>query len=213
MRLSERVPAREVAEHSIQRHRLRKKGPDGKVIKPPREKAQSILQEIGLNNISREEALIHSSIAPHNWKYCHVNFKPQLEGCSGKNDSRENILKAFNEITSRIGLEDTVIFTDGSVAANNKNGGAGCTIKLPSATDPYIIMEPCGVVCSSYRAEMSAVNHALNYIINNRDSIPENSTIWLFTDSRVHNKALTRWSRSTNSEASRQCLETNYLAQ
>ena len=183
LRLREDVPARKIAEQSIQKHRLRKRGPDGKVINPPREKAQSILKEIGLTDISREQALTHSSVEPHNWKYCHVRFKPQLAGCSGKNDSKENILKAFEEITGSIREADTVIFTDGSVQANNRNGGAGCTIRSPSALEPHIIKEPCGLICSSYRAEMSAVFHALKYIIDSKDSLPKNSTIWLFTDS------------------------------
>ena len=210
LRLAEDVPARKVANHTIKRNRLQKKGPDSSVIKPPREKAQSILQEIGLHNISREDALTHSSVEPHNWKYCHTSFKPHLEGCSGKNDSKDNILKAFNDISTHIGEEDTVVFTDGSVAANNKNGGAGCTIKLPSVPEPHIIKEPCGTVCSSYRAEMSAVYHALNYIIDSKDSIPENSTIWMFTDSESTIRRLpTGWSRSTNSEACRQCMETD----
>ena len=88
LRLTEDVPARKVAEHNAQRHRLKKKGPDGKVIKPSQEKDQNIVREIGLPNISREEALICSSVEPHNWKCCHVNFKPQLEGCSGENDNK-----------------------------------------------------------------------------------------------------------------------------
>ena len=80
----EETPARMVAEQKLTRKRLRKKGPDGKVILPPRETAKHVMKEISLEDTAREPALTYSSIEPQNWKSCHVTFKTQLEGCKGK---------------------------------------------------------------------------------------------------------------------------------
>ena len=142
------------------------------------------MKEISLEDTAREPALTYSSIEPQNWKSCHVTFKTQLEGCKGKNESRETIGRAFNSLISdHVSIQDTKVFTDGSVKENNMSGGAGCIIMPPAPGEKSIIKEPTGKVCSSYRAEMWAIYHALTHLNEIKPTLPEQSSIWLFTDS------------------------------
>ncbi len=64
LRLPTDTPARQIAECETPKPRLTKKGADGEVIKPPREKAKAILKEMDMLNINREESLRFSSVDP-----------------------------------------------------------------------------------------------------------------------------------------------------
>ena len=64
IRLPDDVPAKIAVTSSVKKRRLKKKAADGKVIKPPREKAQQILKDMGFNQITRDTALTHSSLPP-----------------------------------------------------------------------------------------------------------------------------------------------------
>ena len=138
LRLPKDVPARQTAEAKVKKHRLKKKAADGEPIKPPREKAISILKEMEMYDIKREESLTHSSMEPWNWRYSNITFKSDLDGCSGKKDSKENVLDAFKTQLKSVGESDTVIYTDGSVGENNKNGAlvASSTGQLQPMRNP-----------------------------------------------------------------------------
>ena len=53
-RLSSDIPAKITAEATVKRYHLKKKAADGKPIKPPREKAISVLEEMQLQDIQRD---------------------------------------------------------------------------------------------------------------------------------------------------------------
>ena len=44
-------------------------------------------------------------------------------------------------------------------------------------------MIACGKICSSYKAEMSALNMVLTEILDNPEAMKDESKIWIFTDS------------------------------
>ena len=179
MQLPMDVPARQTAEHKATKPRLTKKGADGEIIKPPREKARATLTEMDMLNIKREESLRFSSIEPWEWKYSNIEFQNQLEGCSGKYDSKENILNAFECIIGKVQPRDVIVYSDGSVQADNNNGGAGCIIYWPAnmGLEPHVSKVPCGRKCSSYIAELKAIDSALTIIDTNITSIPTNSSV------------------------------------
>jgi ribonuclease HI len=85
--------------------------------------------------------------------------------------------------TQKIEDTDVVIYTDGSVGESNKNGGAGCIINWPATPEPQVIKEPCGLACSSYRAEMMALCSALQSVCESHANLPRECSIWMFTDS------------------------------
>ena len=184
-RLPAEVPARQTADNTVLKHHLKKTGADGKIIKPPREKAKSILAEMQLVDIERDEAMTHACVAPWEWRFSNtIKFHGKLEGCSGKNDSPENIHRAFDAALCSIPTGDVISYTDGSVGANNCNGGAGGFIEWPSETETQEIKRPCGSKCSSYRAEMIAIKSILEAIKEHDDSMPSDFNIWIFTDSQ-----------------------------
>ena len=192
MRLPMDVPARQTAEQEATELRMTKKGADGEIIKPPREKAKAILKEMDMLHIKREESLRFSSVDPWEWKYSNIEFQNQLEGCSGKHDSKENILNAFESIIGKVHPSDVIVYSDGSVQADNNNGGAGCIIYWPAdmGQEPHVSKVPCGRKCSSYIAELKAIDSALAIIDTNITSIPTNSSVWIFTDSESTIKRL-----------------------
>ena len=131
MRLQANVPARIAAEDMVHKYRLKKKGANGEIIKPPREKANQILHDMGMDNVSRDEALTHSSVEPWNWKCSKITLNTNLKGCLGKQDTTANIHAAVANILSKISESDVVSYTDGSVGENNSCGGAGAVTTWP----------------------------------------------------------------------------------
>ena len=85
-----------------------------------------------------------------------------------------------------------IVYSDGSVQADNNNGGAGCIIYWPAdmGQEPHVSKVPCGRKCSSYIAELKAIDSALAIIDTNITSIPTNSSVWIFTDSESTIKRL-----------------------
>ena len=60
----------------------------------------------------------------------------------------------------------TWIWTDGSADAGVKNGGAGALIVRPDG-ETHELRRPAGRICSSFRAEMIALQAALRFLIEN----------------------------------------------
>ena len=67
IRLPDNVPAKIAAKAEVVKRRLKKKGADGEIIKPPREKALQILKDMEMENVLRDHSLTHSSTEPWNW--------------------------------------------------------------------------------------------------------------------------------------------------
>ena len=130
MRLQANVPARIAAEDMVHKYRLKKKGANGEIIKPPREKANQILHEMGMDNVSRDEALTHSSVEPWNWKCSKITLNTNLKGCLYKQDTTANIHSAVANILSKISESDMVSYTDGLVGSC---GGTGAVTTWPGS--------------------------------------------------------------------------------
>ena len=102
-------------------------------------------------------AFTHSSLPPWKWKCANIQFSNVLDGCTGKHDSAENIHAAVDKLLLEIRDTDLVAYTDGSVGENNTGGGAGAVIAWPNG-ESTTSKKACGKICSSYKAEMSALN-------------------------------------------------------
>ena len=78
---------------------------------------------------------------------------------------------------------DIVCFTDGSAMEGTKNCGAGGIVQIPGE-EKITVKEPCGVICSSFRAEMKAIERALQTTLDNLDNeIEYDRNMWVITDS------------------------------
>ena len=69
--------------------------------------------------------LTHTSVEPWNWHFSNISFQTNIVGCSGKHDTNQNIHAALDRILENIPEDDLIVYTDGSVGENNRNGGAG----------------------------------------------------------------------------------------
>ena len=84
----------------------------------------------------------------------------------GKNDTETNITEATNNLQTK--EHDIVCYTDGSAEDGTKNGGAGGVVNIPGENE-IIIHKACGTICSSYRAEMIAIEQTLEAVLLNID--------------------------------------------
>ena len=189
IRLPDNVPAKITAKAEVVKRRLKKTGADGEIIKPPREKALQILKDMEMENVLRDHSLTHSSTEPWNWHCSRIRFNTELEGCSGKHDETSNIHSAISSIISQVDSTDVVSYTDGSVGEGNVCGGAGAVTTWPNG-DTSTSKAPCGKICSSYRAEMSAIKMIVAEILNKTELLSDSSRIWIFTDSESSVKRL-----------------------
>lgn len=136
----------------------------------------------GLDTTPRVPTTLYPELEP--WAMPDVEFNTMLQGCMGKDDSTPNIQNAANNILDGIKDTDIVCFTDGSAVEATRNGGAGGVINIPGQ-DKIIIKRAGGVLCSSYRAEMIAIEETLTNVLQNIDEEVEfNRTLWIFTDSQ-----------------------------
>ena len=151
---------------------------------PPREIAQKTICQAGIECIPKEETLLFSRTDPWDWKdTIDVSFATELHGCTGKQDSDEKIQRAAEKILENVKTNDIVCWTDGSAEEGTKNGGAGAIISIPGE-DEITIKEASGAICSSFKAEMVAIERALSKILYQLDEeIEFDRTLWLFSDS------------------------------
>ena len=90
---------------------------------------------------------------------------------------------------SSISERDLVAYTDGSVGENNIGGGAGAVTAWPNGESTTSKIA-CGKICSSYKAEMSALKMVTKEILDKPEAMTEESKIWIFTDSESAVKRL-----------------------
>ena len=74
----------------------------------------------------------------------------------------------------------TWVWTDGSASGGVTDGGAGVLIERPDGAE-HEIRTPAGRLCSSFRAEMVALQAALSYLRDN--PAHEDDPIVVCTDS------------------------------
>ena len=134
------------------------------MIHNARETAEMNLCKNKLECLKREATLTHPSLDPWEWETEGINFKTCLDYCSGKNDSPENINKAAERLYKTFGPLDIICYTDGSVREGTDEGGGGAVITIPEVEEKITLTRACGAICSSFRAEMMAIEAALKYI-------------------------------------------------
>lgn len=157
-----------------------------------RKTAWKTLCNTDLEGIPKEEILLTSSAPPWKWQYEGVNFFEDLEGCSGKTDTDENLTKAIADLMAKIKDEDVVCYTDGSCEEGTRNGGAGAVVKIPEYPEETL-GNPCGVWCSPYRAEMTALDSTLKHVIDKTKeagTLDDKLRLWIMTDSQSSITAL-----------------------
>ena len=185
-RLPPETPSRQTEESyaplRLKRAADRGGAPNDKLL-PPRETAWKTLCQANLECIPKEPTLLNPSLEPWKWDFPDVEFNTVLEGCSGKSDTQEHVTHAYLYLMENVKDTDIVCFTDGSAMEGTKNGGAGATVEIPG-DEKITVKEPCGIICSSFRAEMKAIETALQTTINNLDTeIEFQRNMWVITDS------------------------------
>ena len=185
-RLPPDIPSRQIEESyaplRLKRAADRGGAPNDKLL-PPRETAWKTLCQAQLESIPKEPALLHPQLEPWKWDFPDCQFNTVLEGCSGKADTEEHITQAYLYLMENVKDVDIVCFTDGSAMEGTKNGGAGGIVQIPGE-EKITVKEPCGVICSSFRAEMKAIERALQTTLDNLDNeIEYDRNMWVITDS------------------------------
>ena len=188
MRLPDDIPAKIVSRQYV-KPRLKKRSKKDEIagdkLLPPRETAQMTLARAKLDCIPKEKTVIYPTLNPWEWEAERVTFNTSLDGCMGKNDHITNIQNAAEKLYDSFQEHDIVCFTDGSVVEGKDCGGSGATIKIPELEDKITVKRACGTICSSYRAEMMAIEEALTIITKHieESEIEFDRTVWVVADS------------------------------
>ena len=72
-----------------------------------------------------------------------------------------------------------VIYTDGSASEGRSDGGAGCVVTRGSYEEPEVVEVrevAAGKVCSSFQAEMVAIEAALGWLRENEVGMEESQS-------------------------------------
>ena len=151
---------------------------------PPRELAWRNLMVSGLWDSPRENSTLTTKLEPWKWNTGKVEFHTNLQGIMGKDDAATKIEVAVRNLLDQTQPHDIVCYTDGSAEDGTTNGGAGGVIFIPEEEE-MIVHKACGTTCSSYRAEMMAIEQTLEAVLLNIDQEVEfERKLWMITDSQ-----------------------------
>ncbi len=151
---------------------------------PPREIAWRNLMVSNLWNTPRESTTLTTKLEPWKWNTGKVEFRTDLQGIMGKDDAATKVEEAAQNLLSQTRPHDIVCYTDGSAEDGTANGGAGGVIYIPGE-DEILVHKACGTTCSSYRAEMMAIEQTLEAVLLNIDQELEfERKLWVITDSQ-----------------------------
>ena len=145
-----------------------------------RRTANRVTQEAGLETAVREATPLTCQTRP--WRLAgrdRVTLAPTLGTLSRRTPDRTRTEEAMREL-DRLTPTDWKVYTDGSAKEAIYNGGAGALIIAPDGTTTEL-KATAGRLCSSYRAELTALETALEYL--NR-TIEDPTTIRIHTDSK-----------------------------
>ena len=210
LRLPDDIPARQVAEDTprprlksrageAHKRKCREAREEGRDVPEPetedalleyrpcwRRTALRVIEEAGLAGFNRESTPVTSLMPP--WAIPaveSVQLNPSLgEGVSKKTPETIRLRQAM-EALQELPPAEWNIYTDGSAQEAVYNGGAGVFIEAPDNTTTSL-MAPAGAMCSSYRAELTALETALEYLAENLPASTEGqrSTVRICTDSK-----------------------------
>ena len=127
--------------------------------------ANRTVEAAEISDLRREPLTFIPKVAPWDLKGdpSKISFNPGMpngtERTASETSRRETAMAALGNLTDA----DTVCWTDGSAIEGTRSGGSGAFIQLPDGST----MErrvPSGKICSSYRAELTAIREALSCI-------------------------------------------------
>ena len=175
------IPAKETASKNPQRRLIARRNanePGVKTFRPTwRDVAKKVIDNTELKNLPRENTLIQGNIPPWTRFKGTTSFNTEINNACNKSESQEQRRRAAENILENLPPANTSYYTDGSAEEGTMNGGAGI-IKINQGNINSWNL-PTGRYTSSFRAEMIALQAALQDALN--DNYQEN--INFFTDS------------------------------
>ena len=127
--------------------------------------SQWIAKEAGISNLPREEMAHYSCSPPWIPLGRAPVFITDLPTPTRRTDPPEARRAAALRALDLLPPADATIWSDGSAAEGTRNGGAGAVIHFHSLNREETVTVPAGAVCSSLRAELTAMREALKKIV------------------------------------------------
>ena len=110
---------------------------------------------------------------------------PDLPTPTRRDDDADTRKAAALQAIEALPPADAIIWSDGSAKEGTRDGGAGALVQLPTLHREVSVRAPAGAVCSSLRAELTAMREALRVVTalppQERATI---NSVRLLTDSR-----------------------------
>lgn len=141
--------------------------------------AKKITKKAKIDKFKRSALIPIEPFAP--WDHPpNVCFNTDASKLCKKDAPAEDKLKCAKMVINALPVADMEIFTDGSVDQNLKTGGAGFVVQNKVGNEKFSKAIPAGFHCSSYRAELIAMNAALDWVMDYEQNYRK---INLYTDS------------------------------
>ena len=126
--------------------------------------SQWIANEAGIASLPREELAHYKCPPPWLPQGRAPAFITELPTPTRRTDPPEARRAAALRALALLPPADTTVWSDGSAAEGTRNGGAGAIIQFHSLNREETVTVPAGAVCSSLRAELTAMREALKRI-------------------------------------------------
>jgi ribonuclease HI len=142
----------------------------------------SVLEQCGILEVPREPLLVVGDIAPWDKSTNLVTINPTLIRPISRNDPPEDRKSAAEDTLSSLPAASVEVFTDGAADEGVLNGGAGVIVKRNGIVHARL-KQAAGLHCSSFHAELVALEHALDFL-EHRARFPLGNSIRMCTDSQ-----------------------------
>ena len=119
--------------------------------------SQWIANEAGIASLPREELAHYKCPPPWLPQGRAPAFITELPTPTRRTDPPEARRAAALRALALLPPADTTVWSDGSAAEGTRNGGAGAIIQFHSLNREETVTVPAGAVCSSLRAELTAM--------------------------------------------------------
>lgn len=113
-----------------------------------------------------EQLALHKCRPPWNPGDGAVRFVVSLPTTTRRSDPPDKRREAALRAIADLPETDATIWSDGSAGGGTHNGGAGALVELHRLDRKVEVRAPAGAVCSSLRAELTAIKEALAVIAN-----------------------------------------------
>jgi ribonuclease HI len=124
----------------------------------------------GLLDLPVEPALVVPSKAPWEARATGITFCTALASAATRTEPSDVRLAAARETLRLLPPADISVFTDGSADEGITNGGSGAVIYDKDGVVQARLTLAAGKYCSSYRAELIAIELALDHLLSRRTS-------------------------------------------